>query len=74
MIFYRLYTVQGIFLPRINIFQSIIYFLQFINGRKKLNHRIYSKQEKIMSNFVQATNHDVHMYAKLEYLGIYRSL
>jgi hypothetical protein len=41
---------------------------------KKLNHRIYSKQDKIMSNFVQATNHDVHMYAKLEYLGIYRSL
>jgi hypothetical protein len=27
-----------------------------------------------MSNFVQATDHDVHMYAKLEYLSIYRSL
>jgi hypothetical protein len=27
-----------------------------------------------MSNFVQATDHDVHRYAKLEYLGIYISL
>jgi hypothetical protein len=27
-----------------------------------------------MSNFVPANEDDVHMYAKLEYLGIYRSL
>jgi hypothetical protein len=27
-----------------------------------------------MGNFVQATEHDVHMYAKFEYLDIYRFL
>jgi hypothetical protein len=31
-------------------------------------------QETNMSNFVQVIEDDVHMYAKLEYLGIYRSL
>jgi hypothetical protein len=31
-------------------------------------------QETNMSNFIQATEDDVHMYAKLEYFGIYRSL
>jgi hypothetical protein len=30
--------------------------------------------ETIMSNFVPATEDDVHRDAKLEYLGIYRSL
>jgi hypothetical protein len=28
----------------------------------------------IMGKFVQDTEYDVHMYAKLEYIGIYRSL
>jgi hypothetical protein len=31
-------------------------------------------QKTNMSNFLEATKDDVHMYAKLEYLGIYRSL
>jgi hypothetical protein len=30
---------------------------------QKLNHRQYSEQEINMSNFVQATEHDIHMYA-----------
>jgi hypothetical protein len=28
-------------------------------------------QETIVNNFVQATEYDVHMYAKFEYLDIY---
>jgi hypothetical protein len=37
-----------------------IYLLQ----EKKLNSKNYSEQEIIMRSFVQATEHDVHMYAK----------
>jgi hypothetical protein len=31
-------------------------------------------QETIMKNFVQATEYEVHMHAKFEYLDIYRFL
>jgi hypothetical protein len=31
-------------------------------------------QETIMNNFVQATEYEVHMQAKFEYLDIYRFL
>jgi hypothetical protein len=30
--------------------------------------------ETVMSNFVQATEYEVHMHAKFEYLDIYRFL
>jgi hypothetical protein len=51
-----------------NLF-STIYLWQ----EQKLNPTIYPKQETIMSNFVQATNNYVHMYANLKYIGLYRS-
>jgi hypothetical protein len=41
-----------------------IYLLQ----EHKLNSRNYSEQELNMGNFIQATEHDVHMYAKFGYL------
>jgi hypothetical protein len=37
----------------------MVYLLQ----EEKLNPRNYSEQELNMDNFVQATEHDVHMYA-----------
>jgi hypothetical protein len=38
---------------------TMVYLLQ----EEKLNPRNYSEQELNMDNFVQATEHDVHMYA-----------
>jgi hypothetical protein len=37
----------------------------------KLNHKQYSEQEVNMSNFVQATEPDVHMFAKFGGLAFY---
>jgi hypothetical protein len=31
-------------------------------------------QETNMSNFAQATEHEVYMYAKFEYLNVYQNL
>jgi hypothetical protein len=47
-----------------------IYLLQ----EHKLNHRNYSKQKINMSNFVLATENDVHMYAKIQCENIHRFL
>jgi hypothetical protein len=41
---------------------STIYLLQ----EQELNPRIYSKQELIMSIFVQATDHEINMLAKIQ--------
>jgi hypothetical protein len=49
---------------------TTIYLLQ----GKKLNPRNYSKQEIILSNFVQATEYEVYIYAKFESLDIHRFL
>jgi hypothetical protein len=49
---------------------TTIYLLQ----GQKLNSGNYSKQEIIMSNFVQATEHEVCLYAKFESLDIHRYL
>jgi hypothetical protein len=46
---------------------STIYLLQ----EQKLNHSKYSEQELIMSNFIQATKHYVHMYAKFGDLTLF---
>jgi hypothetical protein len=43
-----------------NIFLGILYLLQ----EQKLNPRNYSKWELNMSNFVQSTELNVHIYAK----------
>jgi hypothetical protein len=41
---------------------------------QKLNHRQYSIQEINMGNFLQATQHDVHMYAQFGGLFFYEYL
>jgi hypothetical protein len=49
---------------------TIIYLLQ----EQKLNPRDYSKQELIMIIFVQPTDHDINMHAKIQYLILHRFL
>jgi hypothetical protein len=49
----------------------IIFTTIYSLTEQKLNHNKYSKQELNMSNFSQATEHDVHMYAKFGYLYFY---
>jgi hypothetical protein len=53
-----------------NIFLCIFYLLQFIQ-EQKLNHKQYCEQEVNMGNFVQATEPDVHMFAKFGGLAFY---
>jgi hypothetical protein len=38
---------------------------------QKLNPRNYSKQEIIIRKFVQATEYDMYMHAKFEYLDVH---
>jgi low affinity Fe/Cu permease len=47
-----------------DILFTTIYLLQ----EHELNPRIYSKQELIMSIFVQNIDHDINMHAKIQYL------
>jgi hypothetical protein len=53
-----------------HILFTTIYLLQ----EQKLNPRNYSKQELIMNNFVQSTEHDFHMYAQFGGLTFYEYL
>jgi hypothetical protein len=53
-----------------HILFTTIYLLQ----EQELNPRIYSKQELIMSIFVHATDHDISMHAKIQYLILHRFL
>jgi hypothetical protein len=46
------------YIPK-HILFIIIYLLQ----QHKLNYRNYSEQEINIRNFIQATEHDIHMYA-----------
>jgi hypothetical protein len=50
-----------------HILFSSIYLLQ----EEILNHINYFEQEINMTNFVQATENDVHMYAIFESLDVY---
>jgi hypothetical protein len=43
-------------------------------SEQKLNHEQYCEQEINMRNFVQATEHDVNMYAKFGGLAFYEFL
>jgi hypothetical protein len=52
-----------------NLFITIYLLLDY-----ELIHDNNSMQKTIMSNFVQATEYEVHMHAKFEYLDIYRFL
>jgi hypothetical protein len=47
-----------------NFSRHIIFTIIYLLQEHKLNPKNYSKQELNMGNFVQATEHDVHMYAK----------
>jgi hypothetical protein len=49
---------------------TIIYLLH----EQELNPKIYSKQELIMSIFVQVADHDINMHAKIEYSILHRFL
>jgi hypothetical protein len=49
---------------------STIYLLQ----KEILNHRNYFEQEINMTNFVQATENYLHMYARFECLDVYEFL
>jgi hypothetical protein len=53
-----------------HILFTTIYLLQ----EQKLNPRNYSEHELIMSNFVQPTEHDFHMYAQFGGLTFYEYL
>jgi hypothetical protein len=50
-----------------HILFTTIYSLQ----KQKLNHKQNSVQEINIGNFVQATEHDMHMYAKFGGLSFY---
>jgi hypothetical protein len=60
------YTKVGYFPEHIKFI--IIYLLQ----EQKLNYRNYFEQEINMKIFMQATEHDIQLYAKFECLDVYR--
>jgi hypothetical protein len=61
--------MQVLYFPKHVLFTTIYLFREH-----KLNHKNYSKQEINMSNFVQATDNEVYMYAKFGCLDVYRFL
>jgi hypothetical protein len=65
----RKHHSKVVYFPK-HILFIIIYLLQ----EQKLNIRNYSEQEINMRNFIQATKHDIHIYAKFGYLDVYRFL
>jgi hypothetical protein len=65
----RKFATKNYYFPT-HILFTIIYLLQ----EQELNPRIYSKQELIMSNFVQTTDHNINMHAKIRYLIFHRFL
>jgi hypothetical protein len=65
----RKYYTKNEYFP-IDILFTTVYLLQ----EHELNPRIYSKQELIMRIFVQATDHNINMHAKTQYLILHRFL
>jgi hypothetical protein len=65
----RKFATKNYYFP-MHILFTIIYLLQ----EQELNLRIYSKRELIMSIFVQAIDHEIHMHAKIKYLILHRFL
>jgi hypothetical protein len=60
---------------KINYFSKYILFTTiYLLQEQNLNHRKYSEQEINLSNFLQATEHDVHMYTKFGGLTYYEFL
>jgi effector-binding domain-containing protein len=62
----RKHSTKDEYFPK-HILFTTIYSLQ----EQKLNPNKYCEQQIKMSNFVQATEHDVHMYAKFGCLDFY---
>jgi hypothetical protein len=57
---------------KIEYFSKYILFTTiYLLKKQKLNPNKYSEQEINMSNFVKATKHDVHMYAKFRDFTFY---
>jgi hypothetical protein len=65
----REFSTKNYYFP-MHILFTIIYLLQ----EHELNPKIYSKQELIMITFVQATDHEINMHAKIQYLILQRFL
>jgi hypothetical protein len=49
----------------------ILFTTIYLMQEQKLNPRNYSKNDIIMTNFVQATENDVDRYARFEFLDFY---
>jgi hypothetical protein len=65
----REFATNNYYFP-MHILFTTIYLLQ----EQELNPRIYSMQELIMSIFVQATDHEINMHTKIQYLIFHRFL
>jgi hypothetical protein len=75
MILYRFTILEGGILPKLIISLSIDNLLWFIYYQNKdLKHNNCFEQKLNMNYFIQATEHDVHMYAKFEYFNFYEIL
>jgi hypothetical protein len=57
------------YFPRHNLFITIYLLLN-----QNLNHNNKSMQETNLSKFVKVTKNEVYMYAKFEYLDLYKTL
>jgi NADPH-dependent 7-cyano-7-deazaguanine reductase QueF len=65
----RKHSIKNEYFPMPILF-TIIYLMQ----KQKLDYINYYEHEINMSNFVQATKHDVHMYVKFGGLSCYEFL
>jgi hypothetical protein len=65
----RKFSTKNYYFP-MHILFTTIYLLQ----EHELNPRIYSRQELIMGIFLQATDHNINMRAKIHYLILHRFL
>jgi hypothetical protein len=52
----------------------ILFTTIYLSQEHELNPKIYSKHKLIMSIFVQATDHEINMHAKIQYLILHRFL
>jgi hypothetical protein len=54
--------------------KHILFTTIYLLPEQKLNYNKYSKHEINMGNFVQSTEYDVHMYAKIQGLKLHGCL
>jgi hypothetical protein len=65
----RRHPTKNEYFPKHNLFTTI-----YILRKHKLNHKKYYNPEINMIKCIQATEHEVYMYAKFGCLDIYRFL